>query len=472
MRKTLRTVIMVTAPLASLMTLALGLRIGAEAGVHAVSVTATPRSPSVSRAYLRLTAYYDETGVKETVELTELVVNVRLRDADQTSITSTNTDGIIDVPVELPADLADDEDIQVRVNRKAEPYPLVEGRIKASVLAPEKSTEPLGYRALRPTKQIGDITVDLSLPDGRLPAEANTRAFVRMRVNGAPPSNPKVELAPEGGMDGSVVRVCTKEGVAELSLVATFPITGIGVVVTDGDGANKKRGEWFGAVPVAMGAPRVQLPASEPANVPFHVDIRASNARAGVYVVVDDAKGRAFTDYKPLHVTTSGAESATVDVPALPEGLYFLTASGDPKAIDALDSSAVARPFLVRETPPDACSLLDSLTPAAGPTKRTPVLDGLYVRRQGDRQKKRRGLFLGILSLTVAALLEVVLLFSAAKDARADLAARMSEVLDDDEARGIDADEKRSSGLSRMAVAVLIALLGFALIGAFVIWRV
>ena len=239
MHKTLRTVIMVTAPLASLMTLALGLRIGAEAGVHAVSVSATPRSPAVSRGYLRLTAYYDETGVKETVELTELTVTVRLRDKEQVTTTNTNADGILDVPVELPADLADDEEILVRVNRKEEQYPLVEGRIKASVLAPEKNAETLGYRALRPTKQAGDVVVDLSVPDGRLAAEANTRAFVRMRLNGAPPANPKVELAPEGGMDGSVVRVCPKEGVAELSLVATFPVTGIGIVVTDlgGDGA-------------------------------------------------------------------------------------------------------------------------------------------------------------------------------------------------------------------------------------------
>ncbi len=472
MKKTLRTVLMVTAPLASLMTLALGLRIGAEAGVHAVSVSATPRSPSVSHGYLRLTAYYDETGVKETVELAELVVTVHVRDNDQVETTKTNTDGILDVPVELPADIGDDEELLVRVNRKAEPFPLVEGRIKASVLAPEKNTSTLGYRALRPTKQAGDIVVDLSVPDGRVAAEANTRAFVRMRRDGAPPANPKVELAPEGGMEGSVVRVCPKEGMAELSLVATFPITGIGIVVTDGEGADKKNGEWFGAVPVAMGAPRVQLPASEPADVPFHVEVRASNARAGVYVVIDDAKGRAFSDYKPLHVTTSGAESATVDVPALPEGLYFLTASGDPKAIDALDSSAVARPFLVRKSPPDVCSLLDALTPAAAPLKRVPVLDGLYVRRQGDRQKKRRGLFLGILSLTVASLLEIVLLLSAAKDARSDLAARMSEVLNEDEAAGIDADERRSSSVPRMAIAILIGLLGFALIGAFVISRV
>lgn len=472
MNKTLRTVIMVTAPLASLMTLAFGLHIGAEAGVHAVAVSATPRSPSVSRGYLRLTAYYDETGVKETVELTELTVTARVRDKDQVTTTRTSADGIVDVPVELPADIGDDEEILVRATRKEEPYPLVEGRIKASVLAPEKGAEPPAYRALRPTKQVGDIVVDLSIPDGRLAAEANTRAFVRMRVNGGPPANPKVELAPEGGMDGTVVRVCPKEGLAELALVATFPITGIGIVVTDGDGPDKKKGEWFGAVPVAMGAPRVLLPYSEPAGAPFHLDVRASNARAGVYVMIDDAKGRAFADYKPLRVTTSGAESATVDVPPLPEGLYFLTASGDPKAVDALDSSALARPFLVRKTPPDPCSLLNALTPTAGPIKRTQVLDGLYVRRQGDRQKKRRGLFLGLLSLTVAALLEIVLLLSAAHDARADLAARMSEVLDEGEAASIDADTKRSRGVPRMAIAILIALLGFALIGAFVVWRV
>ena len=42
-----------------------------------------------------------------------------------------------------------------------------------------------------------------------------------------------------------------------------------------------------------------------------------------------------------------------------------MTASGDPKAIDALDSSAVARPFLVRKDAPDACSLIDALLPAA-----------------------------------------------------------------------------------------------------------
>ena len=48
----------------------------------------------------------------------------------------------------------------------------------------------------------------------------------------------------------------------------------------------------------------------------------------------------------------------------------------------------------------------------------------------------------------------------------------MSAILDEDEARGIDQDEARSSGVPRLAVAILIALLGFTLIGAFVIWRV
>jgi hypothetical protein len=471
LNKTVRTAIMVTAPLASLMTLAFGLHIGAEAGVHAVMVSVTPRSPSVSRGYLRLTAYYDETGVKETVALSDLTVTVRVRDKEQVTATQTNADGIVDVPVELPADLTDDEELLVRVRRAGEPFPLVEGRLKASVFAPEAAADAPRWHALRPTKQTGEIVLDLSVPDGRVAAETATRAFVRMRVGGAPPKNAKVLLTPEGGMDGSIVRVCP-QGFAELSLVATFPVTGIGIVARDGDGADEKKGEWFGAVPVAMGAPRVKLPASVPAGKPFELEVTASNARSGVYVVIDDARGRAFADYRQIRVTTSGAEAAKLDVPPLPEGLFFLTASGDPKAIDALDSSAVARPFLVRSEPPDACALMDALLPAVAPVKRAAALDGLYVRRQGDRSKKRRGLFLGIFSLTVAALLEIVLLLSASKDARADLAAHMSEVLDEVDARGIDQDEKRTSSVPRMGIAILIAMLGFALIGAFVVWRV
>jgi hypothetical protein len=473
MNKTLRTVIMVTAPLASLMTLALGLRIGAEAGVHAAMVSVTPKSGKTTRGYVRVVAYYDESNVKETVALDDLAVVVRVRGAETKWSGATNPDGIVDIPVELPGDLREDEAIDVTVRRTTEPYPLANGRVSAALFFPDKSAEAPRVRAVRPTKREGAIALDLTIPDVRLSPEVPTRAFVKMRIDGTAPKAPRVTLAPEGGIESSLVRTCP-DGVAELALVASFSITGIGVTVKDGDAGSggEKTGEWFGALPVAMGAPRVHLPTSEPAGKPFDVDVVASNARSGVYVVVDDAEGRAFSDFQPIRVTQSGAQKATFHVPALPEGLYFMTASGDPKAIDALDSSAVAHPFVVRKEPPDACALYDALLPQMQPTKRTDVLDGLYVRRQGDRAKKRRGLFLALFSLAVAAVLEIVLLVSASRDARADLASQMKDLLDEEDAKAIDLDAKESKGVPRLLVAVLIALLGFTLIGAFVVWRV
>jgi hypothetical protein len=469
--KTLRTVIMVTAPLASLMTLALGLRIGAESGVHAAMVSVSPKSTKTTRGWVRVVAYYDESNVKETVELNDLVVVVRVRGAETKWAGATNFDGIVDVPVELPADLRDDESIQVTVRRTTEPYPLADGRVSAALFAPDKSAEPPRVRAVRPTKREGAIALDLSIPDVRLSAEASTRAFVKMRIDGSPPKAPKITLAPEGGIDATLVNTCP-DGVAELALVATFQITGLGVKVKDGEPGSEKTGDWFGALPIAMGAPRVHLPTSEPAGKPFDVDVVASNARSGVYVVVDDAEGRVYSDFQPIKVTQSGAQRATFHVPALPEGLYFMTASGDPKAIEALDSSAVAHPFVVRKEAPDACALYDALLPQMAPTKRTDVLDGLYVRRQGDRAKKRRGLFLALFSLAVAAVLEIVLLVSASRDARADLASQMKDVLDEEDAKAIDLDSQQKKAVPRLLVAVLIALLGFTLIGAFVVWRV
>src|SRR5262249_35015072 len=130
--------------------------------------------------------------------------------------------------------------------------------------------------------------------------------------------------------------------------------------------------------------------------------------------------------------------------------------SNDPRGAEAIEGGTVARPVLVTSEALDRCALGARLAPsAAGGFPRTIVLDGSTGRRDGMRERRRLRTTIGVDALALAALLETLLIASAARRAKIDLEPRFS----------------RGSPVGSVAIGLLAALLGFALLAALVLYR-
>jgi hypothetical protein len=168
--------------------------------------------------------------------------------------------------------------------------------------------------------------------------------------------------------------------------------------------------------------------------------------------------------------------------PKLPPGLYWIAAAGDASGASALGPGSVARPFFVAKdavsalgygTEPSVCvapgdvrdaprvaSVCLSLA-APTPLTRWVAVDGFGWKRERDAAQRARGVLIAGGAIVLAVLLETVLLLRMAAMARAQLKA---------------AERSEEAGGSRLVVkgwnvaaAILLAMMGFALLGAFLV---
>jgi hypothetical protein len=185
-------------------------------------------------------------------------------------------------------------------------------------------------------------------------------------------------------------------------------------------------------------------------------------ARSTAYVEIDDAAGRAWAVAPALSAAPDGSSGTRVQAPGLAPGLYWAVAAADPASAAALGAGTIARPFFVASSdeaalamgtdrtacmPPrdprettnavSACLALSPMTP----TPRWVALDGFVEQRDLDREARTKGLAVALGAIAIAVLLEAVLLWQAAA--------------------------RRRTGT--VAVAVLVGLLGFALLAAFIV---
>ena len=91
---------------------------------------------------------------------------------------------------------------------------------------------------------------------------------------------------------------------------------------------------------------------------------------------------------------------------------------------------------------------------------RTLAIDGIATRGAKNRARHRQGLFIGLLALGAASLLEVLLLTAASREARFALIVAENENAE-------QVTTKTPGG--GLVVALLVALLGFALLAALMI---
>jgi len=241
-------------------------------------------------------------------------------------------------------------------------------------------------------------------------------------------------------------------------------------------------GEWAGGIfvsPAGSGIVAKDLYAPDEA-VTF--DVIVPTVRTTAYVEIDDAVGRAWGAAVPIPATLDATPKATVTGPKLPPGLYWIATAGDAAGASALGPGSVARPFFVAKdaasalafgTDPSTCvapgdvrdaprvvSVCLSLV-APTPLTRWVAVDGFVYKRQRDAMQRARGVAIAGGAILLAILLETVLLLRMAALARAELKAAERT----DEAGGSHLVGKGWN----VVAGVLLAMMGFALLGAFLV---
>jgi hypothetical protein len=221
------------------------------------------------------------------------------------------------------------------------------------------------------------------------------------------------------------------------------------------------------------------------------IEVTAPTPRSTTYVEVDDARGRAWATTLGLSSAGRGAPYGVARAPRLPPGLYWAVTSSDPAGAARLGPGTAARPFFVAETEEEALAFgldRDTCAPShdvreagraiwsclvlapASPVPRKAVLEGFSSLRARDGEKRARGLMVGLGALAIAVVLEAVLLLRAAAASRATIAYEGDVEHTGEAAPGSGPPGGIAWGRGwSIAVAVQVALLGFALLGAFLV---
>jgi hypothetical protein len=458
----------VLAPLAAVVTMGVGLRIGASPSVHAAVVYGAP--PSADRAGLawQLLTILDDRSVRESVPMSGVTVLARAGGREARWEGATNADGVAEMWLDLP-NVAPGDAVSLEVTAPGEKAPLASG----GVAWPADSRRYVPSRPVfaRPSKQEGDLQIDVAVYGRRLvPDSPFSRIWVRVAAKGTgvPVAGVTVSATPGPGLSlGTETRLTTDAaGWAMLYAAAQIHVVEMGLrAELRSDGATRS-GEWYGALPVAPGAAFVEMPLEVAAEAPVTFDIGVPTVLPRVYAEIDDEVGRATAAVLDVERSEAGAHAVLHGRP-LPSGNYWLITAGDPRGAEGFTGAALARPFVV--APPGAKPAADLgpllATREAPRFSRFVALDGLPGRRQADGGRRRRGLFLAFGSLGIAAALETLLILRGVERARRDLS-RVAEMLD-----GNDGTIERRFSAASLVIGLLLALLGFALLAALLTWK-
>jgi hypothetical protein len=455
-----RRLLLVGTPLAAAATVALALRAGAPSATRGASMYIAPISWAAKSAAWQIVTYVDDRGVKESVPMKDLRVVARAGDRFAEWRGESNRDGVAEALLAFSPHAGEDVAIEVTEGEAT----LAKGSFTFRPPAWIGNEDAAAW--VRPTKREGALRLDVAVQGGRLPVGFWGKVWVRTVDAAAdrPVESAALTVLPEAGLEvkAETPKPSCKNGWTEVDVNPMGHVVGMTVRARAPSGAT---GEWFGGLPVAGGADSVDLPLVVPANAPWSVHLLSPGARGVAYAEIADAKGRAWAAAITL---PRGGEFAGADLtlPPLSPGLKWLVTAGDPRGAERLTGAAVARPFLVAEHPEaqDRCALAETVAvriPAGFP--RSLALDG--VDRHPERRKRAWGLAVAVASVALAALLEAILLVQGARQARDTL----RRALESEGEAGADVAGKPAAG--GVVVGVLVALLGFGLLAALLLWK-
>lgn len=500
--KRLRSVLKIGAPLVAILTLMIGLRIGAGEAVRAAVVfgapLAHPAPDGKTRLAWQILTFVDDRSVKETIPIAGLSVIARSNGHEAHWSGASNGDGVAEVGLEMEG-LAFGDPIDLEVRAAGEKTPLAVGRAAWGEPQKERSTAAPTGGSARPTVRNGIVGLDVVVEGERLVAGFPTSVWVRATT---PPGMANVglpiEADPEPGLlvakENEKATTCGG-GWAEFPMTAQAHVTGsafvayrpkageagagadagadagAGAGADAGAGAGRHPvGRWFGALPVAPGAFFISMPRVLEEKKPQTAVLIAPNPRDVVYAELDDTRGRVVAG--ALKVATEAGDPtprARFELPPLAAGVYWLVVSGEPRGAERMAGAAVSKTIVIGDVPGinvhDACTVGPWLAqrPATG-FPRWIALDGLPKRSEENRSRHLIGLLIGVLSLFAAGILETLLLIAASREARVSL--QLAE-LDEDDPSAARITAKTPGG--GVVVAILIVVMGLALLAVLLI---
>ncbi len=464
--------LMVTTPFVAMLTLAVGLRVGASDVVRAAVVSGAPSSHGSTVRAWPVMVFDDDNGQRDPAAHVPLDVQASAGGKTVVWHGTTNEDGAAELSLDLPAGPLD---LQGRVNGAVVAYGEAE-------VPPVLQREPVTSAWAKFAKRDGDVVMDVALQGQRAASGFPSSIWVHATdgKTKAGLGGVKITIDPDPGLTPALSTVTSDDrGWAHITATPLGYAVPLVLHAKAGDG---RTGEWAGGLFVSPGASGLvakDLYAPDE-NVVF--DVIVPTVRTTAYVEIDDAQGRAWGAAVPIPPSTSSTPRATVTGPKLAPGLYWIAAAGDASGAAALGPGSISRPFFVANDPvaalahgtdPTTCAapgdvrdnprVVSACLSLVAPTgvPRWVAVDGFQYKKDRDAMQRARGLTIAMLGLLIAILLEAVLVLRGAALARAELKAAE---------KSAEGGGARLAGRGwNVAVGLLLALMGFALIGTFLV---
>jgi hypothetical protein len=465
-------VLLVLAPIAAVAAVAVGLELGGHGGVRAAIVSAAPPGGRGAGLAWQVAVLEEERGVRQPV-VDEPLEAVATRGAMQARWSgTTNAEGVAEMQLELSG--ADGVKLVVR----SEGALLAEGDATA---APDREPSAPASPWLRFARREGPVVLDVAALGERVAPGFPADIWVHATegATGAPLSGVDISVGSDPSLTSPTPGARTdSRGWAELSVT---PI-GLAVALTLDARRNASSGSWIGGLFMSPGGSRLDTRSRWGTGDQIEINVLSPVPRPTAYLEVDDVRGRVWAAallLAPPHGPTPGAVARP---PRLSPGLYWAVTSDDPAGAAGLGAGTMVRPFFVAESDeaalgfgsdPTACAPARDSSGAsravasclalasAVPARRWTAIDGFSMQHARDSQRRSRGLAVALSALFVALLLDAAILLRATLSARARFALDAS-----DPEAGPTIGAGRGVGV---AVALLVTLLGFVLLAAFLV---
>jgi hypothetical protein len=452
--------LLVLTPAVAMAAVAVGLRLGARDGLRAAIVYGAPVAATARQLAWQVVVFDENQGAREPVVGADVSVLASSDGAAAQWNGVTNADGVAEARLDLPH--AEHVELEVRSGSAI----LAHGGAAPPPALPAQGRRDEDRNGwLRFARRDGPIALDVAVLGQRVAPGFAAELWVR--------ATDATTLAPAAGVaialdrDTSLTLGPTSVPTARTDSRGWTRVvaTPVGLAVTmplRARSPDGRSGEWIGGLFMSPGAPSLDVAPREDPGAAIAVGVTMPTARSAAYVEIDDAAGRAWAAAPAPAAQADGTSVARAQAPGLAPGLYWAVGAGDPASAATLSAGTLARPFFVassdeaafaygtdraacaaprdpRETASAlaSCLALSAITPAA----RWTALDGFVMQRALDRAARARGLAVALGAIAIAILLEAALLMRAAAGGRA----------------------------RTVAVAVLVGLLGFALLAAFIV---
>jgi len=466
-------------PAVAMATVALGLRIGAGEKVRAAMVYGAPDAHAGTGQAWQLAVFDEERGIREPVRVDAVDLVAHIGTGEARWQVATNEDGAAELG--MPLKQAPDR-IEVSAGGKllatgqAEPNPVPVATHRLAAWA-------------RFARRAGPIYLDVAVLGQRAASGFPASLWIRARdmFTGEPREGIAIDVESDPALTPTEPRVTT-DALGWAHLVVTPMGFSVPLLLhAEYAGARTgpplaNTGEWAGGLFISPGGSRIVMQDRYAPGVPIALEVTVPTVRKTAYVEIDDAAGRAWAVAAPLPPSDAEMPRAALQAPPLAPGLYWAVAADDPTGASKLGPGTIARPFFVADsdeaalafgTDPDSCAppadiretsrvlsaCLALVAPA--PVPRWTALDGFAFRGAIDARRRARGLSIALGAIAIAVVLEVLLLLRAVTKSRALLRAASAES---------DAgDALRTGRVWGVVVSLLVAMLGFALLGAFLV---